>query len=382
MDVIRGVALFGVLMMNLAFAFRLPFWGIHPEEHDVRLDHVVMRVESILLSGKARTLFTILFGIGLAIFLERAKTKGRSATGLLTRRLFFLLAFGLAHVFLVWNGDILVSYAVVGFIAMGFMHQRTAVLYATIAACLVYPALATLWPALMALANTKVPGHYEQAFLVYGSGTYLDVVRFRAYEFFHLVGRGHIIFWSSELANMLVGFLIWRSGVLRSPEDYRRPLRWVASSGIAIGFGYALYRAILSELHRPSAPSAWQSFFSGTALLSFALGYGAGILLLLQRANWRRWLGAFAPLGRMAFTNYLTQSIVFSTVFYGYGFGLLGKVGYAGTAMMGIACYILQGIASTVWLRHFQFGPFEWAWRSLTYGTWQPLSRTRPQADP
>jgi len=378
-DIIRGMALFGVLMMNLALAFRVPFFGNRPPTDLPLLERIVFRVELIVLSGKAMTLFSILFGVGLAIFLERASARGSGAMWLLLRRVLFLTAFGVAHAFLVWHGDILMSYSATALIALFFLRRRSAVLLAALGVCLVWPLARALWPALFEFTNDSAPGHYDEAFRIYSAGSYLDVVRFRVHEILHLEFPSYVFLLPDELTRMLIGILLWRSGILQlaTRERYRRALLWVASVGILAGVGYGGYRWIYFELYHPppGPPSMLRMMIMLNTTLLCALGYGAGLLLLLRQAKWRERLGVFAPLGRMAFTNYLTQSIVFSTVFYGYGFGLLGKVGYGGVALMGIALYVLQTIASAIWLRHFLFGPFEWAWRSLTYGQLQPFRR-------
>jgi len=381
MDIIRGMALFGVLTMNLALGFRVPFFGNPFSMPTGLLERVVFRLELILLSGKAMSLFSILFGAGLAIFLERARARGPGALGLLARRLLFLTGFGLAHALLVWHGDILTSYSLTGLIALFFLQRRVSVVLIAAGGSLVWQALGPLWPAAAALAGREVPGHFQEAVRVYGTASYFDVVAFRAYEIFRLEMPGYIFLVPDELTKMLLGIAIWRSGILRLEvrEKHLRALRWVGFAGILYGMGYSLYRWIYFEIYHPPRvpPGMLGRIFSNFQIMALAcaLGYGALLLLLLRRATWRKSLGIFAPLGRMAFTNYLTQSIVFSTLFYGYGFGLLGKFGYVAMALIGTAFYVLQGFVSTIWLRHFRFGPFEWAWRSLTYGQLQPMRR-------
>ncbi|WP_394838938.1 DUF418 domain-containing protein [Pendulispora rubella] len=381
MDIVRGIALFGVLTMNLAMAFRIPFFGNPWEMPKALLERIVFRLELIFVAGRAMTLFSILFGVGLAIFLERASARGPGAMWLLARRLLFLTAFGLVHAFLIWNGDILVSYSLAGLIALPFIRRRTWVVFAAAGVFFLWHVFGHYWPWIRELTDRKVPGHFEEALRVYGTSSYWDIVRFRANEVTSMEMPGYVFLVPDELAKMLLGVAIWKSGVLRLEvrDKHQRALRWTAILGILYGTAFYIYRWIHFELYHP--PRTPPSTFMQIALhwnamnIACALGYGAVLLLLLRHTAWRRRLGIFAPLGRMAFTNYLTQSIVFTTVFYGYGFGLLGKFGLAFTALVGIAFYILQGIVSTVWLRHFRFGPFEWAWRSLTYGQLQPLRR-------
>ncbi|WP_394849430.1 DUF418 domain-containing protein [Pendulispora brunnea] len=378
-DVIRGLALFGVLMMNLVTAFRVPFWNSSSPPGQ-GLDYVVHRLLVVLLANKAMTLFSILFGAGLAIFLERASAREAHPMRLLCRRLFFLLAFGLAHLFLVWDGDILISYALFGMVALLFIRRSTTVILVAIAACLAIPSLEVLSPWVVSVMNPPASAPNDEALRIYQGISYLDIFHYRAHEAVTHIWRGYVTYWPHELKNMLIGILVWRSGILRAPLERLRLLRWTALVGIVAGSTFPIYRIVVFELYHPppGPPAPGRLLAHWFTVTIFALGYGAGILLLLRRTRLGKWVAAAAPLGRMAFTNYLTQSLVFSTLFYGYGFGLIGKLGTAKTAAIGIVFYILQGIFSTIWLRHFRFGPFEWAWRSLTYGKWQPFRRHHP----
>ncbi|HWL84727.1 MAG TPA: hypothetical protein VNO21_02945, partial [Polyangiaceae bacterium] len=180
-DVIRGIALFGVLTMNLAYCFRIPLLAIPPPT-DHGLDHVVNRLEGIVLASKAMSLFSMLFGAGLCLFLDRASASGANALGLLARRLIFLLLFGIAHAFLVWNGDILIEYAVGGLCALAFIRKRPAVLWIAVVALTLLPPVASAWPALKAFADYRPPHHFEDAVHTYGTGGYLEIVRFRTFE--------------------------------------------------------------------------------------------------------------------------------------------------------------------------------------------------------
>ncbi|WP_394844722.1 DUF418 domain-containing protein [Pendulispora brunnea] len=377
-DVIRGAALFGVLMCNLAFCYRTPLFAHGGPRYDSGLEHWVSTFELVFLSDKAMTLFSMLFGAGLTIFYERASARSSGAMGLLARRLFFLSLFGFLHMFLLWNGDILVDYATAGLCALAFMKRRAWVLWVGIVVLTLFPVLGEFWPALRDAAyGMDSAKHYEDAIPIYGHGTYLDIVRYRCHEAVVYMWRAYIFYWPGTMRNMLVGMLVWRSGILRTPLAHARALRWTALIGIVVGLVYPVVRTIHYEIHHRSLfppNSVWRPALSAISAPLLALGYAAGILLLLHRGGLgQRAFAALAPVGRMAFTNYLTQSMVFSTVFYGYGLGLIGQVGYTVPALMGISFYALQCVVSTYWLRHFRFGPFEWVWRCLTYGRWQPM---------
>ncbi|WP_394834213.1 DUF418 domain-containing protein [Pendulispora rubella] len=384
-DVIRGAALFGVLMCNLAFCFRTPLMAHGGPHWEAGPEHWVSTFEEIFLSDKAMTLFSMLFGAGLTIFYERASARSSGAMALLVRRLFFLCVFGFLHMFLFWNGDILIDYATAGLCALAFMNRRAWVLWVGIVLLTLFPVLGEFWPPLRDAANgLDVTKHYEEAIPIYGHASYVELVRYRFHEAAVYMWRAYIFYWPGTMRNMLVGMLVWRSGVLRAPLAHARALRWTAFLGIVTGLSYPLLRTIYYEMyHQRLIPreSVWRHVFGATSAPLLAAGYAAGIVLLLHGGGVaQRALSKLSPVGRMAFTNYLTQSMVFSTVFYGYGLGLIGQVGYIVPAIMGISFYALQCVVSTYWLRHFRFGPFEWVWRCLTYGRWQPMRLATAQS--
>jgi len=378
-DVIRGVALFGVLMMNLVEGFRIPFSFRHVLPTDASpLDRVVRHVLGVVLAGKAMTLFSLLFGVGLCIFFERASARGPGAMALLARRLVVLLAFGLAHLFFLWHGDVLTSYAASGLLVLPLIRLRPAILFALAVALLGGRAfIVWVWPnAVLPFSADEGARHYADALATYGGGSYFEVLVFRAKEIWDFVLRFSFVHMPTEMSNFLLGMCIWRTGVVRHVERYRRALVWAALIGIGTGAGFAIFRIL--PVNAPLIPNSQGQFFrvvDNAVLRMYALGYGALLLLLLRLPAARAVLLRLAPLGQMAFTNYLTETIFFSTLFYGYGFGLLTKVGFAEASVLGVVFYAVQGVASAMWLRRFRFGPFEWAWRSLTYGKLQPMRR-------
>ncbi|WP_394833703.1 DUF418 domain-containing protein [Pendulispora rubella] len=378
LDVLRGAALLGVLMMNLVDGFRVPYPLRFPLTPDPSwVNRAAQNVLAVVLQGKAMTMFSLLFGVGMCIFYERAQARGASPIPLLARRLIVLLAFGLAHMLLLWNGDVLTSYAVSGLIALPLIRRRPATLLAVAVALLGGRAfILWLWPTLIPPSGGATAEHYRDALSIYGSGSYFDVVKFRASEVWYFMFRFSFLEVPTEVSNFLIGACIWHAGILRDVERYRHPLVWVARIGIAVGAGYAILRLTpAGEALNPHAKDEILRASSSAILRLFTLGYGALFLLLLQRPGARAALLRIAPLGQMAFTNYLSHSFFFTTLFYGYAFGLLTTVGVAWAMVLGVAVYIGQCILSTYWLRRFRFGPFEWAWRCLTYGKLQPMRR-------
>ena len=163
-------------------------------------------------------------------------------------------------------------------------------------------------------------------------------------------------------ALFLLGALLWRVGLLRDIGRYKQALGVVAVTGIAAG-------ALLTVL------SAGGGAGARLATVVLALGYGAAVLWLVQRPVAGRVLGAFAPLGRMAFTNYILQSLIFGFIFFGYGLGQFGRMGAAQALALGLVVYAAQMLLSAWWLGRFRYGPLEWLWRTLMYGRAQPMRR-------
>ena len=204
---------------------------------------------------------------------------------------------------------------------------------------------------------------------VYGSGGYREILAFQIREVASIFPL-HVAIFSRTLALLLLGMLAWRMEIVRRPADHRLLLLAVAATGILIG-------GALTVAEQMQALSGVRAHYSlerlGTVVL--AIGYAAALFAILNTGTGKRMLGWAAPLGRMAFTNYLAQSVIFGWIFYGYGFGLFGRVSVGAALTIGIAVYVAQVLFSAQWLRHYRFGPVEWLWRSLMYGSRQRLRR-------
>lgn len=369
-DVLRGVALFGVMAVNVVTEFRVSFFeqfsAMAPNMTlaAVFADRTVERVLSVGMSLKAFALFSFLFGAGLAIQFERLTANPRRAI-LLVRRLAALLAFGLAHLFLIWNGDILTEYALAGLIVLPFLWAPRWALAASALAFLALYVIMPLLPPIVAWPKAAwIAEHTAEARRVYGTGSFADVLAFRIREI-PAIFPFHVLVFPRTIALFLFGALAWRSGVLRDAAANRRLLLSVAAVGIVVGGWLTLATDSGGQLR-------WFSFgrllvpAERLATVVLATGYGAAVLALA--GLWPRALSAFAPLGRMAFTNYLAQSVVFGFIFYGYGLGLFGRLGAAAALTIGTGVYVSQMFISAWWLRRYRFGPVEWLWRTLMYG--------------
>jgi uncharacterized protein len=373
-DVLRGLALLGVLAINVVTIFRVSiFERFLPQKPTASpIDSAVDTILMLAVDLKALALFSLLFGAGLAIQFERL-AKSERRTSLLLRRLVVLLAFGLIHLCLIWNGDILTEYALAGLIVLPFLFgPRWLVAVAALASLGLYLAMQAFpppgwWPSTAAMRQDVVEAHR-----IYATGGFLDVLAFRLREL-PLFAPLHVFIFARTIGLFLLGAFAWRTGILRNPP--RHLLFAIAAACIGLGAalilchaGGFIARGRIGALAEPL----------GTILL--ALGYGAGIIGIANLDSGKKLLGWAAPLGRMAFTNYLMQSLIFGWIFYGYGLGLFGRLGVASALAVGVAVYTGQVFFSAWWLRRYRYGPVEWLWRTLMYGAAQPMLLLKVEA--
>jgi uncharacterized protein len=304
---------------------------------------------------KAFALFSLLFGFGLALQYDRFTRTGRPRYWL-ARRLAVLLGFGLIHLLLIWNGDILTEYALAGLLVLPLLAASTRVVgaasvlfFATYFARPYLPPLVP-WP-----ETAWIEQHIAQANHVLATGTYVDVMRFNLHELPYLLPL-HVFVLPRTLGLFLLGALIWKMGVIQRTRALVRHLATMA--GVCLFGGVAASVAALDNV----------------APVLLALGYAATVIALLEYAPVRDLLRGFGAVGRMAFSNYIMQSLVAGSIFYGYGLGQFGRLGAAPVLAMAVAIYALQFWLSRWWLRHYRFGPLEWLWRTLTYGARQPMT--------
>lgn len=361
-DVVRGVALFGVLTVNLITEFRVSiFWQfLPPAAYPPGYDAAVERVVEIALESKAFALFSLLFGIGLGIQFERLQETGRAGY-FLSRRLIALLAFGLLHMVFIWNGDILAEYAIAGFVVLPFLRLpaerlvKAALIFFVIFFGLAFVAQPVRLPDAAALER-----HVAAATEVYANGSYPEIWRFSLDEL-RLMLPLHLNVFARTVGLMFLGAGIWKSGLLDGSAENERAI--AVFSVIATVVGLAL-----AAVNRPAIVPGM------VAPIVLALGYGSLIYSVARRhGGWV--VRSLAAIGRMAFTNYILQSVVFSLVFFGFGAGLFGEMGAAMAFVLGFCVYVMQAVSSTIWLRYYRYGPLEWLWRALMYGTPWPALR-------
>jgi len=390
MDVLRGVALFGVFLMNLV---GFGSSQIMATEHQLlslptaALDFTLIDVIRWLFADKANTVFAFLFGLGFALQLERLEGRGIDFEALYKRRLTVLFIIGVIHFFFVWTWDILHLYALAGFLLLPLrrLSNRALLIAGLLLAAFGRTAVKTLAEFGTPGSWSGLPGGYEDADVllrqqISESGDYLRLVgNFFDWVFVDYIASGMILGWLAyALGRFLIGAWVGRHGwVARAPEylrGWRRLMHVTLPTGLILE-GFAIMLAHASWLpeweHREFLADALHLL----AVPVLATGYVAGIVVAFQGGFGRRLLAPFAAVGRMALTNYITQSFVIGFVLFGIGPGLAlaGKIGTTALTGIVIVAFVAQMVFSHWWLRRYAYGPAEWTWRALTYGERPPM---------
>jgi len=414
-DVLRGFALLGILAMNIVgFGWPGAAYSDPTRAGGGGADLAAWFVNHLLFDGKMMTIFSMLFGAGLVMMNDRAEARGASLRGVYFRRIFWLLVIGATHSYLIWDGDVLFLYAECGLVLYFFrnLKPRTLAAVGLVLSLGLVPIVLGLGAATDALkrisarvdaqvAAGETPSaldrklrdlwvdelqkeftpnpqqqtkEWNKELEIYRGG-YIGIVKHRGWDV--LMGQtvgfllGGFLF---AAGRMFLGMGLMKLGVLGG----ERPLRFYAWT-TAIGYGIGLPLMVVDAVEQVRHGFDESYFLHGGELynalgsLIVAMGH-VGLVVLIVKSGALGWLTRrLAAVGRMALSNYLTHSIVCTTLFYGYGFGLFGKVGRPGLWAIVLAIWAFQLVVSPVWLDRFRFGPAEWLWRSLTYGKLQPM---------
>jgi uncharacterized protein len=382
-DMVRGFALFAVLLENM-YGF-----GADSIAWSSATDTQAFGVMQVFVESKSWTLFSILFGFGFALQLERAHATGFRMLPTYLRRLAVLFGLGAAHA-LLYDGDILMLFAELGLGLLLVRRLRTRRLLALAAALLLVFPLVRLASAherptgSEGIEEARAELEEAQRSDVYAIGSLAEVAADNSsaipadpLEDVATPESGLAVF-----AMFLLGFSVGRSGFARDIPGHAAALARVRAWGLGIGLGamaakqvlvatagYAVFR---EQRAGPGVELAGDLLFAfGTTAL--ALGYAAALILTARTRPGRAVLAPLAHVGRLSLTVYLMQTLMFTTLFYGYGFGQAFRLGPAAVTGWAVAFFSVQVVACQWWSRHFRFGPMEWLWRSLTYLRWQPL---------
>lgn len=395
LDILRGVAVMGILAMNIIMFADVPAAYLNPLAQTVAVrtgDLLVYAGNFLAVDGKMRGLFSFLFGASVLLIAERMRA------GLVMRRLFWLLIFGALHFYLLWWGDILIGYALLGFLALAFRNASPRALVITaillIAVQFVIFAAMTAWSLSLqeAMANNPdartvqawtqmtrdmaVPtdAHRARVLALY-LGSWSGIVEHQLTDktFFPLAGV--FVFGWETLAYMLLGMAALKTGLLSGAWADRRYWKWAL---VCLAIALPVYLVALRFLFRSewAAPAIFMWSFAATVPVRPLMVVAFACLIILATRSGGSLVERIAAAGRAAFTNYLGTSIVMAALFYGWGAGLFGKLGRLELVLVVLAAWGLMLAWSKPWLDRYRYGPLEWVWRSLTHGRVERLRQS------
>lgn len=394
LDLVRGFALCGLVLINgidFGFGSTQLIYPLDYSEPDRALWAVVMG----LGCGKFVTLFSALFGAGMLLFCERIEASGRRAASVYLPRLGWLLLFGMLHAYLLWHGDILVTYALTGFVLFwcrNWSAKVFAIIGGVLAAMFVIPtvlgAVASHFVDFSQFSegangimdSIRAEEEKETEALTRSWGEQMKVRALYAFVV-QLLGIPLYLFWFAAM-NMCFGMALFKSGFFTGGWSRDRVRKWTAitmAAGLPLTLGgYAVFAFV--------TPSPVPLLWSYTALLAgmplVAFGYAGLGVMWSERGDPGFLRRGLVAVGRMAFTNYIAQSVVLGLIYYGHGLGLRGQLDFREALLIVPAVWLAQMFVSVWWLKRFRFGPLEWLWRRLTYGSAAVRKRPTPPSLP
>jgi uncharacterized protein len=400
LDIVRGIAVMGILAMNIV-AFAMPFQAyVNPTAYGLEspADLWSWVFSFVLIDGKMRGLFSFLFGASTLLVIERARATGLSEAKVHYARMIWLLVFGLCHFYFIWFGDILSMYALTGLILFFFRNLSVKGLLiwgsalvvvqllfmSSAAAGALYFAYATAlpnpdpdmvrrWAEMREGFAVLTPHQLAENFALY-QGPWTGLVRERVVEHGLEPFLGVLSFGAETLGYMLFGMAALKSGFFRGDWPVARYRKW-AITGFAIGI--PAYAAMAFVLIRQGFAEQWlfALWLGGSTAFRPVMIVAIASLIILATRNGGPLVARIAAAGRAAFTNYLGTSILMTTLFYGYGIGLYGSLSRIELWLPVVAMWALMLLWSKPWLDRFRYGPFEWLWRSLARLSFQPMRK-------
>lgn len=388
-DVLRGMALFGILAANMR-AFFAPldtYENIRVLFHG-HADVAAQFFVDALIQGKFVTIFSFLFGLGFAMQMSRAEARGVRFLGFYPRRLLALALFGIIHGLLIWGGDILLTYSLSGAILLLFRKRQQKTLLWWAGSLFALPIVIS--SVLLSIYYSRFRPHWMEpkppdmkklytVINIYAHGTVRQILAQNWVEWKQMLPSQ--LFAIYAVALFLLGMWVWRAGILQRFDEYRPVFKRVCAWCIPVGLIINLYVATMRVVLPPGVVSVWAwsagvLWLPGAHILS--AGYASGLALIFMHEDKRRFLVPFAAVGRMALTDYLMQSVVCTLFFYHYTTGLFGRVGPAIGLLLTFILYGAQVVFSNWWLHRYRFGPMEWLWRGMTYGKFPSMYKDEP----
>ena len=390
LDILRGIAIFFIFSANIVYFsgyYEFPLEDLLPSSV-FPFDDLFNAMMYTLVDGKFYSIFSLLFGIGCAIQHNNLVKHNKPFAPFFRRRMLWLLMFGLIHLVFIWMGDILTLYALLGLVLIWFVNFNNKQLIKWAAILILLPIINWLviheigWNYPSYFYNLNVQYQHYFGFPIY-EWQGIEMTDFVFYlqnesitDFFKL-NIGTSIIRLADILNegrafkvlgiFLIGLWAGRKIINENLLDNLSFLKKVALWGICIGLPISIIRtSITYSSYQGEFWSFMKTISYALGTVPLAIGYTALLALLFKKEikilNW------FAPVGKMALSNYLIQTLLATTIFYGIGFNMGGKFGYTVTIGIALLIFSLQAIFSKWWLKNHKFGPMEWLWRQLTYG--------------
>ncbi|TAA73193.1 DUF418 domain-containing protein [Planococcus salinarum] len=366
-DIMRGFALLGILLINM-LAFHSPFSYIDPYTwFDGPGDQATFAFLDIFIQASFYPLFAMLFGYGLGIQFLRAEARNKSFAPMAVKRLAVLLVFGILHAFLIWFGDILITYAIMGFLLIGMMRLESKWLLRL--GLLIYAIPQALLLMILFAAVAADSSFYtgiqevQDSIAAYGGGTFAEIFRQRFDDWMYGNNAlNYIVLTVTILPFTMIGAAAAKWRLIERADELKK--LWI---GLAVGgFALGLLLKLMPYIIEPNiAITFLQDIFGGPLL---AVAYAAIIALITRHGSVPLLLRPLVKAGRMSLTIYITQSLIATTIFYSYGLGLYGQVNLLTGTLLGLGIFAVQLIFAEIWLSKFSQGPLEMIWRKLTYG--------------
>lgn len=375
-DAARGLAILGIFMVNVP-AFNAPYflYGGQEEFWSSSVDQTVQSIVDIFFQASFYTLFSFMFGFGIQMMKDRLEEKGIPYMPVIYRRLFVLTGFGMVHAFLIWHGDILLSYGVLGLILPVFFQVSPGFLLGWafgLLGILTLPFTLALYVTRGQFQGSVNRPAIESALSHYGNGSLFDIWQQNLTDWQYANAIGNLPFLVLSLVPMfLLGMYVCRKRWLHEPDAHRSTILkvWVVT-GI-------LFVTLKAGPHFYGNPLWFGLMQDGAGGSASAIFYVLSITLLFRTEMGARLASPLVWVGRMSLSNYILQSVFCFVLFYSAGFGLYGQVSPAASMGIVILFYIVQVFLSRFWLKNYRYGPLEWLWRTLTYGQKQPNKRRK-----
>lgn len=373
LDGLRGLALMGIITANLwafsGYAFLAPEQARQLPTYE--LDRLVYSGLHVLIDSKFSTIFSMLFGVGFAIQIGRAKEKGVAFGDYFVKRMGILLVIASLHAYVLWYGDIIRYYAVAGLtmLLVSRWSDRTLLRTGGLLVGVLTPVVFILNQVFAAPPAGGHPG--EQILAAFGQGSYGEVLRMNwGIDDVRNFWQGSPVTIVSTTGKVMLGYWMGRIGLFTHPERYQPLLKRWYWWGLILGVPSSIvFWAVRSGLLALTPSLIWVPFVIASGMVLHSLFYISAFVRAFRNVHWQPLLRLFVPVGRMALTNYLIQTLVGVFLFYGYTPGphWIGRVGPANLLLLGLVIYALQLVFSRWWLQTHEQGPVEWLWRNLSY---------------